>query len=259
MNANLSKGLKTKALYSTFLGTAILYLFSSLSLAAELKKETISKEISRVQDKNTIRVDPKKLKQVIQSRSPGENQTNEEVHGGTGVYVLDNVDFNPVGGARIEGLKWNNQTPFEGYYEFEQNSYVVVSGTVHGEGLITGTGRDGWTFHVTLDTGDLLKNKPASCSFSKSIRPQTTPEQTGWKYQVLVIFLDTATKPECFEFFESIGKKPLKIRRARIVGPGWPGKSGFKEPQERLYNPGPMLPLSTDITSGHDATLWQSN
>ena len=185
-----------------------------------------------------------------------ESQQEQGPTGGTGIYVLDNVDFNPIGGGKIPDLSWNNKIPLTSYYEYQDNSYLIISGTVHGDGLISGPGQEGWTFTVQLDDTDILSGRPTQCSFSRSNKPQTTPVQTGWKYQLMFVFLDTRTKPECYEFFKSLGQKPIVVRWARIVGPYWTGEKVFEEPRERLYKSGPMLPLNSDVTTGHDAVLW---
>ncbi len=195
-----------------------------------------------------LKIDPKRLKKIVPPSQPPQ--------GGAGLYVLDNVDFNPVGGAKIPGLKWNNKIPMGTYYHYDQNSYLIISGTVHGEGLISGPGQDGWTFTVRLDDGDILSARPSQCVFSRSNKPQTTPAQTGWKYQVMIVFKDTATKPECFDYFKSLGTKPIKVRWAQIIGPYWTGEKKFAEPRERLYQSGPLLPLNTNVTSGYDGKLW---
>lgn len=229
------------------LGALLPLLPPAMAATPQDGNQTLQKTPMQRAPASPPRINPKAIRAI---------QPQQQDPGGTGIYVLDNVDFNPVGGSKIPGLKWNNQVPVKNYYHYENNSYLIISGTVHGDGLISGPGKDGWTFTVRLDDTDILSGRPSQCIFARSNKPQTTPDQTGWKYQVMFIFKDTRTKPECFNFFKSLGHKPIKVRWADIIGPYWTGEKKIAEPRERLYKSGPMLPLNTDVTSGYDAQLW---
>lgn len=189
----------------------------------------------------------------LPAQQPAEQQAPQ---GGSGVYVLDNVDFHPVGGGEIPGLGWNNKVTVGGYYNYQNNSYLIVSGTVHGAGLISGPGQDGWTFMVKLDTSEITANLPSGCSFSRPNQPQTDINGTAWKYKQMIVFRDTATKPACFDYFKSLQGKPFAVKLIDIVGPYWFGDKQYQEPKLRLYQTGPMLSPNSNFTTGHDAQLW---
>lgn len=185
-------------------------------------------------------------------RLPAEPSTPQ---GGSGVYVLDNVNFHPIGGGNIPGLGWNNKVTVGGYYNYQNNSYLIVSGTVHGAGLISGPGQDGWTFQVKLDSSGITSNLPGGCGFSRPNHAQTDSNGTAWKYKLMIVFRDTATKPECFDYFKSLEGKPFAVKLVDIVGPYWTENKQYQEPKLRHYQTGPMLSPNTNFTSGHDAQL----
>jgi hypothetical protein len=72
----------------------------------------------------------------------------------------------------------------------------------------------------------------------------------------LIVFVDTASKPECFQYFQSLENKPFPVKLIDIVGPYWTGDKQYSEPKTRHYKTGSMLPLSTDVSSGHVAEPW---
>ncbi len=203
-----------------------------------------------------VKVAPKQLERAAIQQTQQQEEQESGPSGGTGVYVLDGVDFHPVGGGEIPGLGWNNKIPFSSYYEFHENSYIIVTGAVHGDGLISGPGQDDWTFVVKLDMNDVIGPRPAGCQFSVQNRPQTDSASTAWKYQLLIVFADTASKPECFQYFQSLENKPFPVKLVDIVGPYWTGDKQYLEPKTRQYKTGPMLPLSTNVSSGHVAEPW---
>lgn len=171
---------------------------------------------------------------------------------------MDDVDFHPVGGGEINGLGWNNKVPVTSYYEYTDNSYVIISGTVHGDGLISGPGQDGWTFVVKFNRTDIIGPRPAGCQFAAHNRAQTVSSGSNWKYQLIIVFIDTATKPVCFEYFQSLANKPFPVKMIDIVGPYWTGDKQYLEPKNRYYKTGPMLPLGANFSSGHTAELWSA-
>ncbi|MCW8917909.1 MAG: hypothetical protein OQL08_03735 [Gammaproteobacteria bacterium] len=198
---------------------------------------------------------PMRSVEPSQPAEPEETQP-EAPQGGNGVYVMDGVDFHPLGGGEIPGLGWNNKVPVTGYYRYQNHSFVIVTGTVHGDGLISGPGQDGWTFVVKLDTNSIIGPRPAGCQFSIANRAQTAANATAWKYQIMIVFNDTATKPECFDYFKSLQERPFPVRLVDIVGPYWTGDKQYQEPRERLFRTGPVLSVHDNHAGGHMAVPW---
>ncbi len=180
----------------------------------------------------------------------------QQPQGGAGVYVMDDVDFHPTGGGAIPGLGFNNQVPVSNYYQYSDNSYVIVSGTVHGAGLISGPGQDDWTFVVKLDTTLITGGRPAGCQFAAHRRSQTDAAASAWKYQIMIVFHDTASKPECYQYFQSLADKPFPVKLTDIVGPYWSGPKTYQEPKLRYYHTGPMLSVNANHAAGHTAQPW---
>ncbi len=209
----------------------------------------------------TERLDPRTLRRPLPAAGETTESEPEEPsgpQGGSGVYVLDDVDFHPVGGGAIPGLGFNAQVPVTGFYEYADNSYILVSGTVHGDGLISGPGQDDWTFVVKLDVNDVISGRPAGCQFADYRRAQTDASSTAWKYQLMIVFHDTASKPECFEYFRSLEGKPFPVKLIDIVGPYWTGDKQYQEPTLRYYHTGPMLSVHDNHAAGHTAQPWSA-
>ncbi len=202
------------------------------------------------------------LKQPVAGNIQGSSKLQKEEdpasapQGDSGVYVMDNIDFHPIGGGEIPGLGWNNKVQVSGYYQYSNNSYVIVTGTVHGDGLISGPGQDGWTFVVKLNTTDIIGPRPSGCQFADYRRAQTIKSGTAWKYQQMIVFKDTASKPECFQYFKTLANKPFPVKLIDIVGPYWTGDKQYQEPKNRYYQTGPMLPVNSNLSSGHTAQPW---
>jgi len=169
---------------------------------------------------------------------------------------MDNVDFHPVGGGEIPNLGWNNKIPLTNYYQYPNHSFVIVTGTVHGAGLISGPGQDDWTFVVKLNTNEIITPRPAGCRFSVGNRAQTASNSTAWKYQILIVFNDTATKPECFQYFQSLATRPFPVKLIDIVGPYWTGNKQYQEAKNRYFKTGPMLSADDNLAVGHTALPW---
>jgi hypothetical protein len=102
----------------------------------------------------------------------------------------------------------------------------------------------------------VVSNLPSGCGFSRPNHAQTVSSGTAWKYKLMIVFRDTATKPECFQYFKSLESKPFAVKLIDIVGPYWTGDKQYQEPKLRHYKTGPMLSPNSNFTSGHTAELW---
>lgn len=90
------------------------------------------------------------------------------------------------------------------------DSYVIVSGQVDARGLKDAYDRSVRTLYVTFDpTKAGFPKQPEGCVLDTHAFPQNLGFQEGYRFYF--IFRDTASKPECWRWFQSVGKVTLVL------------------------------------------------
>lgn len=157
-----------------------------------------------------------------------------------GKYVITGQDFMMQGGGAYSGYQPNAMKIAGG---LDKDSVIIIEGVLHGDGHVmaaNGNAPDFWT-PVFRPAWDVFTDRPEGCEVRNGGRSQIVATKRTFRFTY--VFLDTATKPECWNYFAALGTFDLYLMNGIKKFGTYLGESvQAVDPGPSTVSVGPLLP-----------------